>query len=55
MEIPEDEYRRIEESIHSDESPVGIDARKAHVMILYRLQQIEERLRRIEEKVDAAG
>ncbi len=48
MEIPADAYARIEQSIDSDDSPVGIDAKKTHVMILHKLEQIEERLRRLE-------
>ena len=48
MEIPEDVYRAIAEEIASDESPVGIDAKKTHVIILHRLHRIEERLSRIE-------
>jgi len=51
MEIPQDVYRAIAEGIASDASPVGIDAKKTHVMILYRLQQIDDRLDRIEEKL----
>jgi uncharacterized protein YdeI (YjbR/CyaY-like superfamily) len=49
MEIPQDVYRAIAEEITSDESPVGIDAKKTHVIILHRLKQIEDRLARIEE------
>jgi hypothetical protein len=49
MEIPEDVYRSIEKEIESDASPVGIDAKKTHVIILYRLRLLEERLVRIEE------
>jgi len=48
VEIPEEVYRAIAEEIASDESPVGIDAKKTHVMILHRLAAIEDRLRRIE-------
>jgi hypothetical protein len=48
MEIPQDVYRAIEKDIASDESPVGIDAKKTHVMILHQLRVIEERLARIE-------
>ena len=48
MEIPDDAYERIEQSIHSDDSPVGIDAKKTHVMILHKLEQIEARLQRLE-------
>ncbi len=48
MEIPEDTFRAIAEEIASDTSPVGIDAKKTHVIILHKLNRIEERLRRIE-------
>ena len=48
MEIPEKDYQRIAEAIHSDQSPVGIDAKRTHVMILHKLEQIEARLRRLE-------
>ncbi len=48
MEIPDDTYERIEQSIASDDSPVGIDAKKTHVMILHKLEQIEARLHRLE-------
>ena len=42
-------YAEIEELIASDDSPVGIDAKKTHILILHKLEQIEERLRRLEE------
>lgn len=41
-------YQRIEASIASDQSPVGIDARKTHVMILATLERIERRLQALE-------
>jgi hypothetical protein len=47
--MDEETYRRIEEMITSDDSPVGIDARKTHVLILGKLEQIEARLARLEE------
>ena len=31
MKIDEDTYKEIAELIHSDESPVGIDAKKTHI------------------------
>lgn len=46
--IPDDEYAAIERLIHSDESPVGIDAKKTHVLILHQLIEIERRLARLE-------
>lgn len=53
MDVPEKDYQRIAQAIHSEQSPVGIDAKKTHVMILHKLEQIEERLRRLEEKAVA--
>ncbi len=53
MEIPEEAYQAIAVEIASEESPVGIDAKKTHVMILYQLRVIEERLRRIEKSLQA--
>ncbi len=49
MEIPQEDYDRIAKAIHSDASPVGIDAKQTHVMILHMLEKIEARLRRLEE------
>lgn len=51
MKISEEAYRRIEEVIASDDSPVGIDAKKTHVMILHQLARIEKRLKKLEKKV----
>jgi hypothetical protein len=45
---PED-YRRIEQLIASDASPVGIDAKKTHVLILHKLTEIEKRLSALEQ------
>ncbi|MEX2672432.1 MAG: hypothetical protein WD294_10015 [Phycisphaeraceae bacterium] len=41
-------YAQIEEMITSADSPVGIDAKKTHVLILHKLTQIEQRLARLE-------
>lgn len=48
IEIPPSTYAELEELIGSDASPVGIDAKKTHILILHKLAQIEERLARIE-------
>ena len=48
MDVPEEAYRTISDAIASDTSPVGIDAKKTHVMILYQLREIGDRLSRIE-------
>lgn len=54
-DITDDEYSRIEELIASDASPVGIDAKKTHVLILHKLTQIERRLEAIEQKQKSNG
>ena len=48
FEISEDAYREIEAMITADDSPVGIDAKKTHVLILHKLLEIERRLDRLE-------
>lgn len=50
-EVPRDIYEAIEREIASSASPVGIDAKKTHVIILYKLQEIEARLARIEARL----
>ncbi len=48
-----DEEKRIEELIASDASPVGIDAKKTHVLIIGKLLEIERRLEQIESRLAA--
>jgi hypothetical protein len=55
MTEAEMEAKRIEELIASDASPVGIDAKKTHVLILQKLLEIERRLERIESRLDSAA
>lgn len=50
MDIPQEEYDRIAREISSDESVVGIDAKKTHVLILHHLEEIQRRLQRLEER-----
>lgn len=52
MNIPEGKYREIEELISSDESVVGIDAKKTHILILHMLQQIQDRLDSVESRLE---
>tara|TARA_Y100000310_G_scaffold322162_1_gene380841 strand:- start:68 stop:220 length:153 start_codon:yes stop_codon:yes gene_type:complete len=40
----------IEKLIESDNSPVGIDAKKTHILILSKLNSIERRLKKLEEQ-----
>lgn len=54
MEITSAEYERIEREIASDASPVGIDAKKTHVLILHKLARIEDRLERLEQRLAGA-
>jgi hypothetical protein len=49
--IDEEEYREIEALIADTASPVGIDAKKTHVLILHKLTAIEKRLSALEEKI----
>ncbi|MDH3626698.1 MAG: hypothetical protein OEV00_07200 [Acidobacteriota bacterium] len=48
MKIDRQEYDRIADLINSDDSPVGIDAKKTHVYIIHLLQSIERRLDALE-------
>ncbi len=48
LNISEEEYQDILEQIKDDDSLVGIDAGKTHVLILQKLLQIERRLEALE-------
>lgn len=50
MEIPENEYNEILKIIESKDSPVGIDPKKTHVIIIHKLMEIEKRLEKLENK-----
>ena len=52
-DIPRQDWQRIEKAIASAESPVGIDAKKTHVIILHKLEQIEKRLERLERAAES--
>ena len=52
FEVDQKTYDEIAEVIHSDSSPVGIDAKKTHIIILSKLQELSERMERIEEKMN---
>ena len=54
-QIPEAVYGEIEAMIHSDASPVGIDAKKTHVIIIHKLLQIEQRLEKLERMAAGEG
>ena len=52
FEITQHTYDEISKIIESDSSPVGIDAKKTHIIILKMLRDISERLAAVEKKLD---
>ncbi|GAB4255104.1 MAG: hypothetical protein Kow0079_11820 [Vicingaceae bacterium] len=48
FEIDDETYEAIAQLIHSDNSPVGIDAKKTHILILSKLLELSERMERLE-------
>ncbi len=52
MQIDQESFDRIANLVHSDTSPVGIDAKKTHVLILHQLEQMQAQLDRMEKRVD---
>ncbi|MDX1641126.1 MAG: hypothetical protein R3220_05485 [Balneolaceae bacterium] len=52
MNISENKYREIEELISSDDSVVGIDAKKTHILIIHMLHQIQDKLDDLEKRLD---
>ena len=53
LEIGPETFERLANVIHSDESPVGIDAKKTHVLIIHLLLSLGERLDQLERRVAA--
>ncbi len=52
---PKEELKEIIEQIASIESPVGMDAVYVHALIIDKLQAIENRLNRLENKLQASA
>lgn len=50
-QITPEEYDRLAAEIGSEESVVGIDAKKTHILILHALRDIQQRLARLEERL----
>ena len=50
--IDEKTYNKLAEVIHSDASPVGIDAKKTHILILNALAQLNEKVDRLEKEIE---
>ncbi len=53
FKITKELYEEIAREIHSDSSPVGIDAKKTHILILHKLLEIEKRLEKIEQQLES--
>ena len=53
VDVPQEDYDKIAALISSDTSPVGIDAKKTHVIILHKLMEIEKRLAMLEQQAGA--
>ena len=49
--MEQSDFQRIADEIAQEDSPVGIDAKKTHIMILLALERLESRLERIEEQL----
>ncbi len=51
LEPDRETYEAIEAMIASDDSPVGIDAKKTHVLILHMLRRLDARLDALEARL----
>ncbi|REL29156.1 hypothetical protein DYD21_14980 [Rhodohalobacter sp. SW132] len=49
--LSEESFKEIEKEIKSDESVVGIDAKKTHIIIIHMLQEIEKKLSELESRL----
>jgi len=48
LEVEDAKKQEIEKVISSEDSPVGIDAKKTHIIIINKLVEIEKRLDKLE-------
>jgi len=53
MKISKKEYDEIAREISSDESVVGIDAKKTHILILSMLNKLGRQVERLDERLSA--
>ncbi len=51
-EISDTAYKEIEEAIGSEQSVVGIDAKKTHIIIIHMLQQIQRKIDSLEQRME---
>ena len=47
-QVPEQEFEAIERMIQDPGSPVGIDAKKTHVIIIHILMDLQRRVKQLE-------
>jgi len=52
LKVEKELFEEIAKEIHSDASPVGIDAKKTHIIILDKLLKLEEKLEHIQKRLD---
>ncbi len=52
LAITDEDYKAIQQMIESEDSPVGIDAKETHILILKKLVEIEARLARLEKQME---
>lgn len=52
FEIDETTYNKIADVIHSDKSPVGIDAKKTHILILKQLLDLNKKIETLQQEVN---
>lgn len=50
--VPDKELKVIEKAIASDQSVVGIDAKKTHIIIIHMLNQIQIKMDRLDLRMD---
>lgn len=51
MDISKKEYEEIERLIGSEESVVGIDAKKTHIMIIQMLRELTAKVEKLEKRM----
>lgn len=52
MQISPEQYEAIAREIQSDDSPVGIDAKKTHIIIIHLLRDLSSRLAEMERRIE---
>lgn len=53
LRIPSEALSEIEKAIASEESVVGIDAKKTHIIIIHMLREIRAQIDRLESRMEA--